>query len=320
MTRKISFLLLLILLSSAIYAQQITQQFSFSQNDVQPVKSGEYDIVSLPETDFLQGEENAGKPQLPVKYFKLLLPQGASATNVSISINSEQQLQGNFYLFPVQMPLYTNFDDPPAFVEPDPTIYNSNNPFPENYIVNYETSGYRDYNYVTVSFIPFRYIPLSRQLHLLTNVTITVNYSVNTLNEVHKLRPYGEIDETAYNFVKQSVINPLQIDAYYPETSAKINQYKATKGSSATEGRAYEPAELPALEGSAVLYVIITNNTKTTGENVGDFTGKFQEFADWKTQSGTPAKVITVDAIRNAYPGVDIAEKIREFIKDAYKL
>jgi len=65
MTRKISFLLLLILLSSAMFAQQITQQFSFSQNDVQTVKSGEYDIVSLPETDFLQGEENIRK-NLPI--------------------------------------------------------------------------------------------------------------------------------------------------------------------------------------------------------------------------------------------------------------
>ena len=61
MTHKISFLLLLIFLSSAMFAQQITQQFSFSQNDVQTVKSGEYDIVSLPETDFLQGEENIHK-------------------------------------------------------------------------------------------------------------------------------------------------------------------------------------------------------------------------------------------------------------------
>ena len=65
MTRKISFLLLLILLSSGIYAQQITRQFSFSQNDVQTGKSGEYDIVSLPETDFLQGEENIRK-NLPI--------------------------------------------------------------------------------------------------------------------------------------------------------------------------------------------------------------------------------------------------------------
>ena len=113
-----------------------------------------------------------------------MLPQGASATNVSISINSEQQLAGSFYLYPVQLPVYANFSEPPEFVEPDSAIYNSDNPFPEDYIFEYATSGFRDYNYVTVSFTPFRYIPLSRQLHLLTSVTITIEYTVHSIDEV----------------------------------------------------------------------------------------------------------------------------------------
>ena len=129
MTRKINFLLVLILLSCAIHAQQITQQFTFSQNDLQITQSGDYDVISLTDESFLQGEENAGKPQLPVKQFKLLLPQGASATNINLTINTEQQLAGSFYLYPVQLPVYPNFEDPPPFVEPDPAIYNSDNPF-----------------------------------------------------------------------------------------------------------------------------------------------------------------------------------------------
>ncbi len=317
----ISLLSMLILMSGSVMAQQITKQFSFSENDIQTIQSGEYDIIRLSGTDYLEGEEHAGKPQLPVKHFKLLLPQGASATDIDLSITSEQQLTGNFYLYPVQLPVYPNFSNPPTFVEPDATIYNSNNPFPTDYIIEYGNCGFRDYNYVTVNFTPFRYIPLSKQLYLLTGITVTVEYTVNTINEIHKLRPYGSTDDAAYEFTKTIVINPTQIDAFYPDVANKIDQYRSNRGI-AESHRGFEPTELPALEGSPVHYIIITNNTDVYGNTVGSgiFTEKFQQLADWKILSGSPAKVISVDAIRHAYPGVDIAEQIREFIKDAHRL
>jgi hypothetical protein len=319
MKRRISFFILLILLGSAINAQQMTQQFSFSQSEVQTTQNGEYDVVRLTGDDYLLGEEYAGKPQMPIKQFKLLLPQGASATDVSLTMNSEQQLPGSFYLYPVQLPVYPNFEDPPPFVEPDPAIYNSNDPFPSDYIFEYETNGFRDYNYVLVRFTPFRYIPLSRDLFLLTSVTITVDYTVHPIGEVHKLRPYDNTDEMAYEFVKDLVVNPDQTDVFYADAAGKINQYRANRGIAESYG-GFEPTELPALQGSPVDYVIITNNTDVYGNNIVSFTEKFQQLADWKTLSGSPAKVISVDAIRQAYPGVDIAEQIREFIKDAHRL
>lgn len=319
MKKLISFLGLFIFINSVIMAQQIIQQFTFPQNDVQLTQNGVYDVVKLPDAYYLQEEEHAGKPQLPVKQFKLLLPQGALTTNVNLTINSEQQLSGSFYLYPVQLPVYANFSSPPAFVEPDTIIYNSNDPFPTDYIYKYEMSGFRDYNYVTVSFIPFRYIPLSRQLHLLTSITITVTYTVNAIGETHKLRPYGSTDHEAYEFIKSIVINPTQIEAFYPDAANKIAQYLGTREIAESYG-GYEPTELPALESNPVDYIIITNNTDVYGNNIGDFTNKFQQLADWKILSGSSAKVITVDAIRQSYPGVDIAEQIRQFIKDAHRL
>lgn len=310
---------ILLLVTSNLMAQHITQQFAFSPTNVQTTQIDSFDVVNLPEIEHLWGEEYAGKPQLPVKQFKLLLPQGASATNVTLTVNNEQLLPDSYYLYPVQLPVYPNFEDPPPFVEPDPAIYNSTNPFPANYIHGFETSGFRDYNYVTVSFMPFRYIPLNRQLHLFTDVTITISYTIHPQAEPHKLRPYGRTDETAFEYIKSIVINPGLAETLYPDVTNKIAQYKAAVGGE-SGNRGFEPTELPALEGSPVHYIIITNNTDMFGNTIGDFTTKFQQLADWKTQSGCPAKVITVDAIRDAYPGVDLAEKIREFIKDAHKL
>src|SRR5207249_4939953 len=61
---------------------------------------------------------------------------------------------------------------------------------------------------------------------------------------------------------------------------------------------------------SPVAYVIVTSDAMAP---------VFQQLADWKTQCGLPAVVRSVSFIRQQYPfGVDDAERIRMFLRDAY--
>src|SRR5262249_54077968 len=63
--------------------------------------------------------------------------------------------------------------------------------------------------------------------------------------------------------------------------------------------------QLPSVLGSPVQYVIITNQAQAA---------QFQRLADWKTQSGVPAVVRTIEYIRQQYvAGVDDAERVRNF-------
>jgi len=57
-------------------------------------------------------------------------------------------------------------------------------------------------------------------------------------------------------------------------------------------------------------YVIITS---------APYASTFQPLADWKTEKGTPARVVTTDSIYQNFSGSDEAEKIRNFIKYAYQ-
>ncbi len=67
----------------------------------------------------------------------------------------------------------------------------------------------------------------------------------------------------------------------------------------------------PTTDGSPVEYVIVTSEAMA---------GEFQRLADWKTQKGVQAVVRTVEWIDQTYPnGVDRAERIRFFIRDAYQ-
>src|SRR5439155_1165873 len=73
----------------------------------------------------------------------------------------------------------------------------------------------------------------------------------------------------------------------------------------------FRPTQLPSVMGSPVAYVIITTD---------DMAAPYQQLADWKTQTGQPAVVRTMSFIHRQYPfGSDDAERVRNFIRDAYQ-
>jgi hypothetical protein len=72
----------------------------------------------------------------------------------------------------------------------------------------------------------------------------------------------------------------------------------------------FAATQIPSVLGSPVEYVIVTNDAMAS---------EFQRLADWKTQSGVPAVVRTLSFIQQEYPrGSDDAERVRDFIRDAY--
>ncbi len=67
----------------------------------------------------------------------------------------------------------------------------------------------------------------------------------------------------------------------------------------------------PSLEGNPVEFLIITTEDLAPG---------FEELIEWKNQAGYPAEIRTTDWIYANYPqGVDQPEKIRLFLRDAYR-
>ncbi len=73
----------------------------------------------------------------------------------------------------------------------------------------------------------------------------------------------------------------------------------------------YQPTFRPTTDGSPVEYVVITAEA---------LAAEFEELAQWKTEKGVQAAVRTVEWIDQTYPnGVDRAERVRFFIRDAYQ-
>lgn len=68
------------------------------------------------------------------------------------------------------------------------------------------------------------------------------------------------------------------------------------------------PSDLPSLEGSPVRTVIVTTEEQAE---------VWEELAAWKTLTGEPTVVRTVDELLSHYEGVDSAEKLRNFHRHA---
>ncbi len=72
MKKQLFTIIAFLLLGSALLAQQLSQSFAFTVNELTFSQTGEYDIINMPESFYLIGEQYAGQPQLPVKSFNLL--------------------------------------------------------------------------------------------------------------------------------------------------------------------------------------------------------------------------------------------------------
>jgi hypothetical protein len=102
-------------------------------------------------------------------------------------------------------------------------------------------------------------------------------------------------------FLRDLVVNPEGLGGYPRADGQAIAQ--PTGG--------FEPALTPSLTGSAVSYLIITNE---------ELASEFQVLADHYTDLGLPTAVANVESITASYRnGADIQETIRMFIREAYE-
>lgn len=200
MKNFISLLYIGLLLLSISAQAQISEQVNFSLNEVEIIQTNNYDRVYLKDGTLLTGESYVGQPQLPVAQVNILLPKGATATNVSITGSQQTQILGNFNIYPVQIPRTLGNNIKIPFVESKPTIYASNNSFPQNPLLSYSTHIYREYSYAEINFIPFSYLAQSGQLYLLSSLNINISYSTNFNTEPISLPSTEHGDELAYRF------------------------------------------------------------------------------------------------------------------------
>jgi hypothetical protein len=221
-----------------------------------------------------------------------ILPSGVQADSVNVR-TCEYQLVGNYYLYPSQPPV--PLDSTPPWVPPDSTVYNSKSPYPTSPLVTTGCGSFDGASMVTVAVHPLMYKPAQREVYVVSRLEF--EFFTSQAGSRPRARIRGVNAQKTYDLALRAVVeNVNDIPAYYQPPMLTQEQ--------PPEARERSPFPYPTT------YTIITNDL---------LADSFQPYADWLTEKGVPACVIRLSQVLHHFPGVDDAERLRNYLKFGYE-
>ncbi len=252
---------------------QIALVFPFQEQDVVFGEHRGFDTIAL--RNCVMPRDEPGTPALPVQYVNVLVPAGAKVIHVSATAD-EALFKKGISVLPVQ-PSAPTSKQPPAFVEPDATIYAGQEKFPAE-LVRQEGGVHhaRGWTFVSIRLNPLRYIPAKSELYLARQIQVTVQY------ELPGRRPAGGVRESPVfkSTIRKWVVNP-DLAGAEPEYSTDVNSTKSTQA---------QPTGVGSVD-----YLIITSD---------GLTNAFQRLADHRAaHNGFSVMVVSTSTIYSNYDG-----------------
>jgi len=271
--------------NSKIY--QIEFNVKFSTNDLTLYKIMGYDIVQMKDSFDLN---QIGKPMIPMKEIKVALPPGMKVTEVVADETAQIDIAGEYILFPAQPPRKTDGStDDVSFVQPDPMIYTSTQPYPSKPLEFIRQSDLAGQPLAVINIYPVQYIPSDKKLTLFTSISFIIKgedgyICGDYLSSSHSAR----CRETYQQMITEMVVNPKDVQLQFSPNDRPI---------------------CPGLPpGGPYDHVIISSSTDASS---------WQPLADWHTKQGLKDIVVDTTSIYANYSGSDNPAKIRNFITDA---
>jgi hypothetical protein len=228
-----------------------------------------------------------GKPNLPSKIFAIAIPPGAEVTRVSFELNQGTTLPGTFQIPPSPLPRVITQEDPLLYErelrryrENYASVYESDDPYPASVGEYVRPAGFRKYSLVDVRVTPVTYRPQSGQLTFYSQVTVHVEYAI-----AKDFTPGSALSDNIprqERIAQEIILNYGQAQSWYPNLSGSKDNYD---------------------------FVIVTLDALTSAVT---------PLASWEMTKGRTVNVVTTSWISANYTGYDLAEKIRNFLRDKY--
>jgi hypothetical protein len=245
-----------------------------------------------------------GSPDLPRVLVWIEIPAGMRAQSVAAKAEGLRDM-GVARVAPVAPDQRGDQAVAPK-ATPDPAIYSQAKAYPGTWAEIGSQGSLRGHWVVGVLVSPTQWDPESGKLTAASAVALELELAPASAAELSQIAPrtrvVAEIEEK-FDSAAGKLVRGFQ--------PAVATESFGDAGSGPAGPGPYQPSFRPTADGSAVEYVIVTSAALAT---------EFQRVADWKTQKGVQSVVRTVETIDQMYPnGVDRAERIRFFIRDAYQ-
>jgi hypothetical protein len=229
---------------------------------------------------------NLGGPILPSRIISIALPPGATYSGYSYEFSDSLMLTGDYTIPPLPIPdladsisVDIKTEYKNMYSENYQRIYNSDDIFPAKPVEFIDTAYYRQYNLVDFRISPFYYQPLSKTLSYYPSIKIIINYEESETQLISNIREKGNLDQVAQTYI----VNYDQTGEWYQESSSNNDD--------------------------VFDFVIITLDSLQSSIN---------SLVEWETSKGRSVNVVTISWIDENYQGYDLAEKIRNFLREKY--
>ncbi|RLF26480.1 MAG: hypothetical protein DRN01_04655, partial [Thermoplasmata archaeon] len=266
--------------------EHLRMDYSFSNPTVREVRYKSPEGTEIWHIVDLQGlpmHSNPGEPILPVKPVNILLPYDRDIEQINVTA-SEPVVIGTGYNIPIQQdPVKIGGKYSPTKDDKctkEGSEYDGVEAFPGKLYDVVGVNYFRGFPILTVNLYPVQYVPKTGEIYYYEDIELNVK-----TNDGNPSPLYRGLENDMLR-VKEMVDNPDVVSTYpgpYPHHS-------------------YD-------------YVIITN------ESLNNTPGPYnwQALLDAKIAKGLGAKKVTVEWINTTFTGVDIQQKIRNFIRYAYE-
>jgi len=228
-----------------------------------------------------------GTPNLPSKIFSIAIPPGAVFVDLQYTIGEEIVLPDRYDIKPVPHPQVNSpgnheiqVHEEQRYAENYQAVYSVDNAYPESVVEFERTAGFRTYNLVDVRINPLRYSPVSGKLTFYPDIVVHIQYEmIDGYISDDIVSDAGEIVEQR---AREIVLNYEEAKEWYTPRRGGTDQYP---------------------------FVILTLDSLTSC--IGDLVA-------WEQAKGKNVQVVTTSWIDAQYTGYDLAEKIRNFLREKY--
>lgn len=271
----------ILLVSSVVAGAQTTKRITleFSQNDFEIQKEGsQYSIITKNHTYVFDNDYQ--NPALPYACINILI--GKNGNYIGNAFSTEKILMGE------DLDLVTNPICIPVDKDSDASkLFKQSNHYKERFYpiekVRYTGTNYLgEYKFLSFLICPFEYDAEKGNLFLDT----TINIDIKLDNAVDNRENDTPSKKSALEQITKLIANPEDVDLLY-QTDNLRNNYSD----------------------SLYHYLIIT---------VDSLKDEYQRLANWKTEKGCRAKVITLEEINDTFTTDTTFVRIKKMIKNYY--
>jgi len=306
-----SIAIIVLLLNTTIAISQLSYSVKFDKNDFvfgskNPDDGKNYLTIR---SKGLSCTDEPGKPMLPVRCVRLLIPEGQVLDTVELNTAIKESIKLDKKIISAQPRVPLGLSSKiQEFVPPDSNVYNSENVYPKE-IIKIIGDEYFDGNnhIIIVAVYPYRYYPALDKADFYSSLTFTLQYipsskksnKANTSGEIKPMKRKQRNQEVYDKLLKGLVDNP---EAIKPKTIGKLK--------SAT----LNTWTVPFYE-----YEVITTTAMAPA---------FNELVCWKKRKGYEAGVVAIeDILRDSNADcdpvspqlTDDAAKLRKYLKAAWE-